>query len=91
MSSKPSPEGVAELLEQLAKLEELGEEIRKIESLLPRLRTAKEEYAQAHRAVTDQLVAMDVTSNSNAGWPARVVWFLAELRRQAATKVEISK
>ncbi|HVZ32265.1 MAG TPA: hypothetical protein VG963_07565 [Polyangiaceae bacterium] len=87
MSSKPSKQGVEELVADLTALRTLRDEIADIESKLPRLKRAREEYALLHHAVAHRLRSMDVHTDGNGGWEDRVVWFLLELQRQAQEQV----
>jgi hypothetical protein len=87
MSSRPSPQGAAKVLELLRSLETTGAALAQAEhdharlsKLLPCLR---EEHARIHRGITEALDGMDVARNGNFGWEGRVVWFLAELAKQA--------
>ena len=88
MSSKPSKEGVAEMCDTLARMSKLADEISQIESQLPRLKQAKEEYAALYQLVPEQLDKMDVARNGNFGWEGRVVWFLTELRKHSACSMD---
>jgi hypothetical protein len=83
VSSKPSPAGVEQLIDKLDFLSSLEREIAELRPKAARLKECEGLYASAHREVTKQLDAMDVSSNGNAGWEGRVTWMLLELIRQA--------
>lgn len=87
MSGKPYPEGVGNLRETLTRIRELEEEAarlnREVAERNARLKAIDEEYTRCIAAVTESMAKMDVASNHNAGWERRVVWFLAELNKQA--------
>jgi hypothetical protein len=87
MSGKPSNEKTAELylaLKNARELEvKLNKEMAEIERLQASIELCRRESATQKRIVLDLMSKMDVAANGNYGWENRVLWFLAELTRQA--------
>ena len=82
MSSLPHPEGVAEVVALLARVDALDAEIETLRPKAERFNAAQAEVETLRRRLPELLRSMDVESKGNMGWERRMGWFLAEMRRQ---------
>lgn len=87
MSSKPYPEGVAQLLLAARSVRELDAEQSRLATVIEQSQKQLEvirasRYLNAQN-ITKLLTSMDCASNHNYGWELRIVWLMAELCEQA--------
>ncbi len=82
MSSKPHPEGVAEVIKLLTEVDALNAEAANLRSMAARLKEVEARVETLRRRLPELLRKMDVESPGNFGWESRMEWFLAEMRRQ---------
>ncbi len=82
MSSKPHPEGVAEVVKLMRNVEVLQAEARELRPKVERLKEVERLIEEDCAKLEPLMRSMDVESPGNWGWSSRFGWFLAEFRRQ---------
>lgn len=85
-----NPQSPAEFAETLRRIRDAAIKIRRlnetIEAYGKELALTTEAYAADKRALFKMMEQMDVKSEGNAGYEARMTWFLTELYAQIAAK-----
>lgn len=86
MSSKPSPESVAELRKQIAAYSEAEEQrqilTKRYNEIGQQLAEAAGQAATSRLAIAKLVEGMDCDSASNFGWEGRFTWMMRELYEQ---------
>lgn len=86
MSGKPHVDGIQSLrltLDRLAVIDAAASVLRaEIQDRQSQLTALQSEHAELAGRIPDMLQSMDIASNGNFGWQARLVWALRELASQ---------
>jgi len=86
MSSKPSVQGVKEVINLLKIQGDIMRDLNNAQIYANQIPNLTERHRITSQKIIETMESMDLRSSGNAGWENRISWFLAELVRQIMDK-----